>query len=137
MATAITLAETGHLVPATLHTIDTAQTLERIINVFPGDKQTQIRMQLSLALRAVITQFLLPNVKTDGLVLVKEIMYVNSAIKAMIRDGKTHLMYNNLQTTKGEGNIDLTTDLRRHFEAGEIELKDAARVTQNPEQLMG
>ncbi|MCK5178054.1 MAG: type IV pilus twitching motility protein PilT, partial [Candidatus Omnitrophica bacterium] len=100
---ALTMAETGHLVFATLHTTDAAQTVDRIIDVFPAFQQQQVRMQLSGALRAVISQELLPNIEGTGRVAAREVMIVNSAIANLIREGQTHQIYSAIQTGKSAG----------------------------------
>ena len=93
MATAITAAETGHLLFSSLHTVGAAKTIDRIIDAFPANQQQQMRIQLSMVLRAVVSQRLIPS-KTGELLPVFELMTVNSAIQNMIRDGKTHQIDN-------------------------------------------
>jgi len=96
--TAITAAETGHLVFATLHTNDTVQTVDRIIDVFPPHQQQQIRTQLSLSLLGVIAQQLLPRLDQPGRAIAAEMMVVNSAIRSLVREGKTHQIRASIQT---------------------------------------
>lgn len=103
IAAAITLAETGHLVLSTLHTTDAAQTVDRIIDVFPAYQQQQIRTQLSMVLLGVIAQTLVPAVDGKGRVAALEIMVVNEAIRNCIRQGNTHQIYSMLQIGKNEG----------------------------------
>lgn len=91
--TAITLAETGHLVLSTLHTNDTVQTIDRIIDVFPSGQQEQIRMQLSMSLLAVISQRLVPRIDSEGRVWAREILINNDAVRNLIISGKTHQLY--------------------------------------------
>lgn len=98
IATAITVAETGHLVFATLHTLDAAQTIDRIIDVFPPYQQQQIRTMLSGSLKGVVAQQLLPRADGKGRVAAREIMVVNTAIANLIREGKTHQIYSAIQT---------------------------------------
>ncbi len=98
IAAVVTLAETGHLVFSTLHTIGAAKTIDRIIDVFPPHKQEQIRMQISGILRAVITQQLLPTLDGKGRVAALEIMVGNDAISSMIRDNKVHQINSQIQT---------------------------------------
>lgn len=100
---AITLAETGHLVFSTLHTNDTVQTIDRIIQSFPSDEQNQIRMQLSLALTAVISQVLLPKADKSGRIVAREVMINNDSIRNLIIRGQTHQMYSVLETSKQQG----------------------------------
>lgn len=95
---AITAAETGHLVFSTLHTVDAAQTIDRIVDVFDPDQQPQIRTQLSVTLRAVISQALLPTKDGLGRVAAFELMVATPSIKTLIRDAKTHQLYLDIQT---------------------------------------
>lgn len=103
IAAAVTLAETGHLVLSTLHTTDAAQTVDRIIDVFPPHQQQQIRAQLSVALRGVISQTLVPRKDGGGRVAAFEIMVVNDAIRNCIKEGATHQIYSMLQLGRSEG----------------------------------
>jgi len=112
IASAITIAETGHLVFGTLHTMGAAQTIDRIVDVFPSYQQQQIRMQLSGGLRAAISQVLLPQ-KSGGRVAAREIMVVNQAISSLIREGKTHQIYGQLQTGAADGMVTLEMDVAR------------------------
>jgi len=112
IASAITIAETGHLVFATLHTMGAAQTIDRIVDVFPSYQQQQIRMQLSAGLRAVISQVLLPR-KSGGRIAAREIMIVNQAISSLIREGKSHHIYGQLQTGVADGMVTLEMDVAR------------------------
>ena len=112
IASAITIAETGHLVFGTLHTMGAAQTIDRIVDVFPSYQQQQIRMQLAGGLRAVVSQGLLPKVG-GGRVAAREIMIVNQAVASLIRDGKTHQIYGVLQTGVADGMVTLEMDVAR------------------------
>ena len=103
ISAAVTLAETGHLVFSTLHTNDTVQTVDRIIQSFPPDEQSQIRMQFSLALKAIISQVLLPKMDGTGRVVAREIMLNNDSIRNLIIRGETHHMYSVLEICKQEG----------------------------------
>jgi len=94
---AITLAETGHMVFGTLHTTDAPQTIDRIVDVFPPYQQTQVRMQLSVSLQAVVCQQLLPRADGQGRVAAREIMIITPAIANLIREGKTHQIYSALE----------------------------------------
>lgn len=98
ISTAITAAETGHLVLSTLHTIGAAKTVDRIIDVFPPHQQQQIRIQLASVLEAVISQQIMPTVEGDGRVAAFEVMVANSAIRNLIREGKTHQIQTVIQT---------------------------------------
>lgn len=110
IATALTLAETGHLVFATLHTNGAAQTVERIINAFPANQQPQIRLQLSLVLKGVVSQLLLPN--TEGtLTPVHEVLVMTNAVANVIRDGRTEQLQNIIYTSGQEHMVDLDQEL--------------------------
>jgi twitching motility protein PilT len=98
MATALTAAETGHLVFATLHTQDAPQTIDRIIDVFPPHQQEQIRVQLSTTLMGVCTQQLLPTRDGRGRIVACEILVPTPAVRNLIREGKTHQIYSTMQT---------------------------------------
>ena len=93
ISTALTAAETGHLVFATLHTQSTAQTVDRIIDVFPPEQQGQVRTQLSIALQGIVTQQLLPTADGMGRVVASEVLIPTPAIRNLIREGKTHQIY--------------------------------------------
>jgi twitching motility protein PilT len=112
IASAITIAETGHLVFGTLHTMGAAQTIDRIVDVFPSYQQQQIRMQLAGGLRAVISQTLLSR-KSGGRVAAREIMIVNQAVSSLIREGKSHQIYGQLQTGAGDGMVTLEMDVAK------------------------
>lgn len=103
--TALTAAETGHLVFATLHTNSASDSIDRIVDVFPEARHRQIRMQLSMTLRAVISQQLLPKATGSGRVLACETMIVNSAMRNLIREGKTPMLQNAIMTAASEGSI--------------------------------
>ena len=108
---ALMAAETGHLVFATLHTNSASDTIDRIVDVFPPDKQQQIRMQLSMSLQAVLCQQLLPHQSGHGRVLASEIMIVTPAIRNLIREGKSYQIPNIITTTASEGNHLMDTSL--------------------------
>jgi twitching motility protein PilT len=98
ISTALTAAETGHLVFATLHTQDTAQTVDRIVDVFPPEQQQQVRVQLSVSLQGIVTQQLLPRADGQGRIAGCEILVPTPAVRNLIREGKTHQIYSALQT---------------------------------------
>jgi twitching motility protein PilT len=98
IATALTAAETGHLVFATLHTQDTAQTVDRIVDVFPPEQQQQVRVQLSVSLQGIVTQQLLPRADGLGRIAACEILVPTPAVRNLVREGKTHQIYSALQT---------------------------------------
>jgi twitching motility protein PilT len=98
ISTALTAAETGHLVFATLHTQDTAQTVDRVVDVFPPEQQQQVRVQLSVALQGIVTQQLLPTADGLGRCCATEVLVPTPAVRNLIREGKTHQIYSALQT---------------------------------------
>jgi len=119
ISSAITLAETGHLVLATLHTFDASQTVDRIIDIFPPFQQNQVRSQLSMILAAVITQRLLPKVG-GGRIVAREIMIRNSAIANLIREQKIVQIKNVIETSQNDGMISLTRDIKDLYTKGLI-----------------
>jgi len=110
---ALTIAETGHLALATLHTNSTFETINRIIDVFPSEQQNQVRSQLSFSLSAVLTQQLIPRADGEGRVLALELMVCTPGIKAMIRDGKTHQIYGLMQAGQKHGMQTMNQSLRQ------------------------
>ncbi len=132
---ALTLAETGHLTFATLHTSDCVQTINRIVDVFPAYQQQQIRTQLSFTLQAVFCQQLIPQANQRGRVLAAEIMIANTAIRALIRDNKGHQMYSQIQTGGKEGMKTMNTSLHDLYKQRQIALDDALARSTDPEEL--
>ena len=128
---AITAAETGHLVLSTLHTVDAAQTIDRIVDVFEPDQQAQVRTQLSVTLQAVISQTLIPHKKGAGRVAAFEVMMATPSIRNMIRDGKTHQLPTDIQMGSQYGMQSLDGHLLRLVESGEIEYEDALAKSSN------
>ncbi|MGI6507622.1 MAG: type IV pilus twitching motility protein PilT [Saccharofermentanales bacterium] len=126
--TALTAAETGHLVFATLHTNSAADSIDRIVSVFPGERQPQIRLQLSRTLRAVLSQQLLPRANGPGRVLACEVMVPNPAIRAMIREGKTPQIANAIQTSAAEGNISMDNFLANLVRQGAVSRETAVEA---------
>lgn len=124
IAAALTIAETGHLVFATLHTNSASQTLDRIIDVFPSIQQAQIRSQLAGVLEVVISQRLIPSI-APGRVLAYEILISNSACRAMIREGKTHLIDNLIQTSAESGMVIMESSLVYLLKQGLITIENA------------
>jgi twitching motility protein PilT len=135
IATALTAAETGHLVFATLHTQSTAQTIDRIIDVFPPEQQDQVRTQLSVALQGIVTQQLLPTADGQGRVVACEVMVPNPAIRNLIREGKTHQIYSAIQTAGSIGMQTMDADLVRLARAGTITRGLAEQRASVPEEL--
>lgn len=122
---AMTIAETGHFVLSTLHTLSAIDTVDRIIDVFPSDQQNQIRLQLANALRAVISQQLIPRLDGKGRVAAREIMMVTSGVKNMIREGKTFHLANAIDTGKKLGMQSMEEDVADLFKVGLIDFDDA------------
>ena len=135
ISTALTAAETGHLVFATLHTQDTAQTVDRIIDVFPAHQQGQVRVQLSVALQGIVTQQLLPNADGSGRVVATEVLVPTPAIRNLIREGKTHQIYAALQTSGAVGMQTMDQSLANLLQAGVIDLGTALERCANEEDL--
>ncbi len=135
ISAALTAAETGHLVLTTLHTPSAAQTVDRIIDVFPPYQQQQVRVQLSLVLEAVLCQTLLPRSDGTGRVAAIEIMVATSAIRNLIREGKTHQLLNVIQTGAQFGMRTLDQDLATLCQSGVIATENALERCQNPDEL--
>ncbi len=135
MQTAITAAETGHLLLSSLHTVGCAKTVDRIIDAFPPNQQQQVRVQLSMVLRAVISQRLVPKVG-GGQVPVFEVMTINAAVQNMIRDGKTHQIDNVIYSgAAGKEMLSMDNELFRLCKAGEITRENAILYAANPDML--
>jgi len=132
---AITAAETGHLVFATLHTNNAAESVDRMIDVFPPGQQEQIRVQLSNNLVAIISQQLLPRAGSGGRVPANEIMIASSAIRNLIREAKTHQITSMIQTSGNAGMITMDQCLRDLYLKGFITLEDGMSRCQNPDEL--
>ena len=124
---AVTAAETGHLVFSTLHTNSAAETVERIINVFPPHQQNQIRMQVAESLLGIISQTLLPNVEEDGRVPVIELMIATPAIRNIIREKKVHQMPAIIQMGRKDGMISLDQSLKELMVEGKISREEAIK----------
>ena len=133
--TALTAAETGHLVFATLHTQDTPQTIDRIIDVFPASQQQQVRVQLSVALQGIITQQLLPTADGAGRVAACEVLLATPAIRNLIREGKTHQIYSSLQTGANIGMQTMDAALATLVRSGKITQKLAEARSSTPDEL--
>lgn len=134
VAAAVTIAETGHLVFATLHTNSAAQTVDRIIDVFPENQQQQIRTQLASTLEGVISQRLIPAIGGGRLPAV-EILLATPAVRAVIRGGKTHQIDNIITTSTDLGMSSLNRSLQKLIKEGKISLEVAKMRTLNPEEL--
>lgn len=121
ISAAITAAETGHLVLATLHTTDAPKTIDRIIDAFPGDQQPQVRTQLASVLTAVISQRLLPNRGGQGRTCVTEVLINTPAVGNLIRSEKIHQIRSVMQTGKGHGMHTLEMNIREHLQRGQVD----------------
>jgi len=131
---ALTIAETGHLVFATLHTNDTAQALGRMIDVFPAEQQSQVRVQLAAALTGIVYQRLLPRVG-GGLVAAYEVLVATAAVRNLIKEGKTHQLRNALVTGQRDGMITLERSLSALVQAGVTTHADAAVRSLYPQDI--
>src|ERR671914_2923241 len=136
IGSAITAAETGHLVFGTLHTSGAASTINRIIDAFPTDQQEQVRVQLAGNLIAVLSQALCPRVDTDGMLAAYEFMYVTPSIQNLIRENKSFRIDSDIQTGKRYGMELLDDNLWRHFTAGRISADEAVEKRRNPGQMV-
>lgn len=132
---ALTLAETGHLVFATLHTNDASQAIDRIVDVFPGERRDQIQIQLAGSLQGVISQRLL-KVEGGGRVAAYEVLSANEAVRNLIREGKTRQIRNVITTSQGEGMQTMEMDLARLISAGLITYDTAAEISAYPKEIM-
>ena len=134
IAAAITIAETGHLVFATLHTNSASQTVDRIIDVFPEHQQDQVRLQLSNVLEGVISQRLIPTL-SGGRMAIAEIMTGTPAVKSIVREGKTHQLDNVIQTSAEFGMATLEASLAQAVKDGKISIDVATAYALRPEDI--
>ncbi|HNX98528.1 MAG TPA: ATPase, T2SS/T4P/T4SS family, partial [Candidatus Aminicenantes bacterium] len=133
---AITIAETGHLTFATLHTNSASQTINRIVDVFPPHQQDQVRTQLSMNLEGIISQSLLPRADARGRVLAVEVLIPNAAVRHLIRDNKIHQIYSSMQTGQDKyGMITFNQSLAHLYFKRDITLDLAMSVSHNAEEL--
>jgi twitching motility protein PilT len=135
ISTALTAAETGHLVFATLHTQDTAQTVDRIVDVFPPDQQQQVRVQLSISLQGIVTQQLLPKADGQGRVVATEVLVPTPGVRNLIREGKTHQIYSALQTGGRFGMQTMDASLAQLVREHKISRELAEARSSTPEEL--
>ncbi|MBR0164701.1 MAG: type IV pilus twitching motility protein PilT [Lachnospiraceae bacterium] len=135
ISTAITAAETGHLVFSTLHTIGAASTVDRIIDVFPPHQQQQIRFQLAGVLEAVISQQLLPTKDESARVGAFEVLHVNGAVRNMIREGKTHQLITVMQTNRRMGMITMDEAIIQLYQQGTISREVALMFAQDQDTM--
>jgi twitching motility protein PilT len=132
---ALTAAETGHLVFATLHTQDAPQTVDRVVDVFPPYQQEQIRMQLAGSLQGIVCQQLLPTLDGKGRVVATEILVPTPGVRNMIREGKTHQIYNALQTGQKHGMQSMDQCLADLCRRGKIGFETALSQAANPQEI--
>ncbi len=133
--TALTAAETGHLVFATLHTQDAPQTIDRIIDVFPAEQQGQVRAQLGVSLEGVITQQLVQTADGAGRVAACEVLVATPAVRNLIREGKSHQVYSVMQTGSNSGMQTMDAALATLIRAGKITRAVAETISSTPEEL--
>jgi twitching motility protein PilT len=136
ISAALTIAETGHLAFATLHTNSAAETINRIIDVFPSNQQSQVRAQLAFVLEGVVTQTLLPRAKGGGRVAACEIMVCTPAVRACIRDDKVHQIYSIMQAGKKYGMQTLNDALYQLYVQGEVSLEDCLQHSSDPNEFL-
>jgi len=136
ISAALTIAETGHLVFATLHTNSAAESINRVIDAFPSHQQAQIRAQLAFVLEGVVTQTLLPKAKGKGRVAACEIMICTPAIRAVIRDEKIHQIYSLMQAGKKHGMQTMNDALQMLYMKGEVTLEEALKRSGDPAELL-
>ena len=134
IGTALSIAETGHLVLASLHTNDTAQALARIIDVFPAEQQAQVRTQLAAALTGIVYQRLIPRVG-GGLVAAHEVLVANNAIRNLIKEGKTHQLRNSLVTGQREGMVTFEQSLSALVLTNAVTYEDALARSLYPKEI--
>jgi twitching motility protein PilT len=136
IAAALTIAETGHLALATLHTNSAAESINRIIDVFPSNQQSQVRAQLAFVLEGVITQTLLPKARGRGRAMAAEIMIATPAIRALIRDDKIHQIYSAMQSGKKHGMQTMNDSLFQLYTNREVNQEDCERVSHEPKEFL-
>lgn len=134
IAAALTIAETGHLVFATLHTNSAAQTMDRIVDVFPENQQAQVALQLSNTLEAVISQRLLPGA-SGGRVPGTELLVATTAVRSIVRDRKSHLLDNVIQTSADLGMMTMDMSLANLVQTGKVAMETAVQYAANPDYL--
>ena len=136
ISAALTIAETGHLAFATLHTNSAAESINRIIDVFPSHQQSQVRAQLAFVLEGICTQTLLPKASGKGRVMACEILVATPAIRALIRDDKVHQIYSAMQAGKKRGMQTLADSLYVHYMNRDVTLEECLRVSQDPNEFL-
>ena len=136
ISSALTIAETGHLALATLHTNSAAESINRIIDVFPSNQQSQVRAQLAFVLEGVLTQTLLQKARGRGRCMASEIMVATPAIRAMIRDDKIHQIYSSMQSGKKFGMQTMNDSLYQLYESREVTQDECLRVSSDPNEFL-
>ncbi len=136
ISAAITIAETGHLAFATLHTNSAAEAVNRIIDVFPSHQQSQVRAQLAFSLEGIVTQVLLPRISGKGRVMASEVLVVTPAIRALIRDDKIHQIYSMMQAGKKYGMQTLNDSLYQLYVSREVSEEECLRVSGDPVEFL-
>ena len=135
ISTALTAAETGHLVFATLHTQDAPQSIDRVIDVFPPEQQQQVRVQLAATLQAVVTQQLVPTAQGGGRVAAAEVLIVTPAVRNLIREGKVHQIYSAMQSGGRYGMQTMDQSLALLVTARAITMETAIERCANEDDL--
>jgi twitching motility protein PilT len=133
---ALTIAETGHLVLGTLHTNSAAESINRIVDVFPANQQPQIRAQLAFVLEGVLTQSLIPRINGKGRVMAMEVIVATPAIRALIRDDKVHQIYSSIQAGKKHGMQTMTDSLFQLYMNREASKDDCLRAAPDPNEFL-
>jgi twitching motility protein PilT len=136
IAAALTIAETGHLALATLHTNSAAESINRIIDVFPSSQQSQVRAQLAFVLEGVLTQTLLQKARGRGRSMAAEIMVATPAIRALIRDDKIHQIYSSMQAGKKHGMQTMNDSLYQLYMSREVTQEECMRVSPDPNEFL-
>ncbi len=135
IAAALTAAETGHLVLATLHTNDAAQTIDRIVDCFPSHQQNQVRLQLSGALLGIVAQRLIPRQDEKGRIAAFEVLVANTAIRALIRDGKSHLIKSSMETGSRDGMKTMEKSLKELYEQNFISMEEYMSYVRTADEI--
>jgi twitching motility protein PilT len=136
ISTALTAAETGHLVFATLHTQSAPSTIDRIIDVFPASQQDQVRMQLANSLQGIVTQTLLPKIDGNGRACALEILFLDDAIRNLIRQGKIEQVYSYMQTGTRRGMQTMEQSLMELVQRRLVSITEAISRSSRPEALI-
>ena len=136
ISAALTIAETGHLALATLHTNSAPEAINRMIDVFPSNQQAQVRAQLAFVLEGIVTQTLLPRASGRGRVMAAEIMIATPAVRAVIRDDKVHQIYSLMQAGKKFGMQTMNDSLYQLYMSREVTKDECLRVSSNPSEFL-